>query len=247
MGSIIGGIYASGGDMERLYEYVVEKLDITGLLDAPAFHLSGPAVRVLLAGQALGRLASKPGIDSGAQIEALVDQFLVAKRIEDCPIPFRCNAVDLVTGKEVVFRHGSLNRAIRASMAVPMVFDPVIIDAEDENGGNKKMCLVDGGLADNLPVHLAEAEGYKHILAVDVGSVKNIAADELVSVPKIAARCLEIVMFSMAHREDYREKALIINASDDSTPLSFDRKLQLLARGKQALTDNRELLDKFFD
>jgi NTE family protein len=243
MGSIIGGIYASGGDMERLYEYVVEKLDITGLLDSPAFHLSGPAARVLLAGQALGRLASKPGIDSGAQIEALVDQFLAVKRIEDCPIPFRCNAVDLVSGKEVVFRHGPLNRAIRASMAVPMVFDPVLTD--DDAGC--KMCLVDGGLADNLPVHLAEAEGYKHILAVDVGSVKNIAADELVSVPKIAARCLEIVMFSMAHREDYREKALIINASDESTPLSFDRKLQLLARGKQALTNNRELLDKFFD
>ena len=62
------------------------------------------------------------------------------------PIPYRAVATDIETGKEVVLSSGSLAKSIRASMAVPAAFDPVEIDGR---------LLVDGGLANNVPVSVA--------------------------------------------------------------------------------------------
>ena len=58
------------------------------------------------------------------------------------PIPFACVAVNLVDGKDFVFRKGSLPIAMRASMAIPAAFTPVKLDS---------MVLVDGGLNNNYP------------------------------------------------------------------------------------------------
>ncbi len=70
-------------------------------------------------------------------------------------------ATDLETGKEVVLAGGNLARAIRASLAVPAAFDPVDIDGR---------LLVDGGLANNVPVSVARTMGADVLIVVDVGS-----------------------------------------------------------------------------
>ena len=79
---------------------------------------------------------------------------------DELPIPFRCVAVDLVEGTEVVLGKGSLARAMRATMAIPSVFSPV------EWGDS---LLVDGGLLNNLPVDVAFGMGADIVIAVDVG------------------------------------------------------------------------------
>lgn len=76
-------------------------------------------------------------------------------------IPFRAVAADIETGKEVVLGRGSLARSIRASMAVPAAFDPVEIDGR---------LLVDGGIANNVPVSVARDMGAEIFIVVDVGS-----------------------------------------------------------------------------
>ena len=55
------------------------------------------------------------------------------------PIPFRCNAFDIISGKEVVIKEGSLSHALRASLSIPTIFAPV------EWGD---ALLVDGGVAE---------------------------------------------------------------------------------------------------
>ncbi|MDR3276959.1 MAG: patatin-like phospholipase family protein [Treponema sp.] len=252
MGAIIGGLYASGTGLGELHRYVLEEFDITKHLDGFTFKLAEPVARVFQAGKLLGNLAAKPGIDSGEHIEALIDRFLGVKTFEETRIPFRCNAVDLVSGQEVVFRSGPLGRAIHASMSIPMIFAPVT-----ETGPNgRAMCLVDGGLADNLPVHIAEAEGFSRILAVDVGGFRDQDPGDFVSVPKIAYRCLEYVMFSRARRQDAWEGATVINAAGGTaggaaggkaaTLLSFDRKRELVALGEQSVAANQGTLETFF-
>ena len=77
------------------------------------------------------------------------------------PIPYRAVATDIETGKEVVLSAGSLAKSIRASMAVPAAFDPVEIDGR---------LLVDGGLANNVPVSVARDMGAEVFIVVDVGS-----------------------------------------------------------------------------
>jgi predicted acylesterase/phospholipase RssA len=75
------------------------------------------------------------------------------------PIPFRCVGTDAETTNPVVFRNGSVARAIRASISIPPLF-PAVPE------GNT--LLVDGGLASNLPVSTARASSPKRILAIDV-------------------------------------------------------------------------------
>ena len=79
---------------------------------------------------------------------------------DQLPIPFRCIAVDIVQGNEVILSKGSLARAMRATMAIPSVFSPV------EWGDS---LLVDGGLLNNLPVDVAFEMGADIVIAVDVG------------------------------------------------------------------------------
>ena len=78
---------------------------------------------------------------------------------DDLPIPFRCVAVDINKMKEVVLKEGNLAQAMRASMAIPIVFKPVKMDG---------MQLVDGGMLNNLPVDVAREMGADHVIAVDL-------------------------------------------------------------------------------
>jgi len=79
---------------------------------------------------------------------------------DELPCPFRCVAVDLVTGNQVVMDRGSLARAMRSTMAIPTIFSPV------EWGDS---LLIDGGILNNLPVDVVRAMGADIVIAVDVG------------------------------------------------------------------------------
>ena len=83
------------------------------------------------------------------------------------PIPFACVAVNLVDGKDFVFRKGSLPIAMRASMAIPAAFTPVKLDS---------MVLVDGGLNNNYPADVVKTMGADIVIGVDLGTsdLKNL-------------------------------------------------------------------------
>ena len=78
---------------------------------------------------------------------------------DNFPIPFRCNAFDILSGNEVILKEGSLAHALRASLSIPTIFAPV------EWGDG---LLVDGGVINNLPVDIVKEMGADIILAVDV-------------------------------------------------------------------------------
>ena len=83
------------------------------------------------------------------------------------PIPFACVAINLVDGKDFVFRKGSLPIAMRASMAIPAAFTPVKLDS---------MVLVDGGLNNNYPADVVKTMGADIVIGVDLGTsdLKNL-------------------------------------------------------------------------
>lgn len=78
---------------------------------------------------------------------------------DSLPKPFRCVAVDVKRVREVVLSDGDLAEAMRASMAIPVVFKPVKRDG---------MQLVDGGVLNNLPVDVARDMGADYVIAVDL-------------------------------------------------------------------------------
>jgi NTE family protein len=242
MGAIVGGLYASGMPVNEIARFALEEFDIKQYLDGFAFKLYGSVGKIVQAGQfiaqLIGTLTGKPGMDSGNQVLALLERLSGNKNFGETRIPFLCNAVDLVSGEEVVFRSGNLARAIRASMSFPVFFEPL------EDGD---MLLVDGGLADNLPVRIAGDEGFKNILAVDVGAFKIKPSHNFDTAPKVVYRSLGVVLNRAQRQAGKEHPALVIKAeTDDATPLSFDRKRELVALGEQTVRENEKTLSAFF-
>ena len=84
------------------------------------------------------------------------------------PIPFRCNAVDLLSGQEIIFKDGSLSKALRASTSIPSVFHPV----KDNN-----FLLIDGGVSNNFPSDIAKNLGADIIIGINVSFSKRESSD----------------------------------------------------------------------
>lgn len=99
------------------------------------------------------------GLFAGRRITALVREHFAECHIEQLDKPFGAVAVDLTTGREHVATRGLLVDALRASISIPGVFEPVV--TEDA-------VLVDGGLLEPLPVAACRALGADRVIAVDV-------------------------------------------------------------------------------
>jgi NTE family protein len=79
------------------------------------------------------------------------------RRFRDCAVNFACNALDIQSGAEVVFRNGPLAEAVWASCAIPGIFPPFI---------RGKQILVDGGVIDNIPIEPVQNMGAGSVIAV---------------------------------------------------------------------------------
>jgi NTE family protein len=173
MGSIIGGLYASGMSVDELEETLLEidwqdtLQDETRRQDL-AFRRKEEQRRYLM-GLELGIKKSgivwPTGLKTGQKLYFMLQTLtLPVADIEDfdrLPTPFRAVATDIHTGEAVVLDHGNLATVMRASMAIPTVFTPVVLDGQ---------LLVDGGLSNNVPVDVVRDMGADIVIAVDVGA-----------------------------------------------------------------------------
>jgi len=139
IGSFVGATYASGGLPD---------------LRAAVVGLDRRTLRTFL-GVAL---PASRRLD-GPFIEALMGRFVRARDVAELPLPFAAVATDLSNAQEVVLREGDLLEAIRASCGVPGLFRPVLRDGR---------ILIDGGLANPVPVNVARVLGADLVIAVDI-------------------------------------------------------------------------------
>lgn len=166
MGSIVGALYAAGLSADSI-ALIFTHEDWRALF-APDVLSVGPervAIRPLVSfgvgddALVLGGVVPDAGINRRL-VEMLFDAGARARGDFDMlPRRYRAVAADLRDGSIVVLGRGDLARAVRASMAVPGAFSPVVIDGRT---------LVDGGIADNLPTTQAHALGASYIIAADV-------------------------------------------------------------------------------
>lgn len=234
MGAIIGGLYACGMTPGEMEHFIIEEFNITDYLDSFVFRINGKVGKLIQTGQILASLATQTGIDKGQRVLKLLESLTGGKNFNETKIPFRCNAADLLSGREVVFSSGSVARAMRASMSIPVFFEPFA------EGG---MCLVDGGLLDNMPVHIAREEGYRRVLAINVNHLDSQESRDLRSGPQIIYRSLECALHS---QELKRESAdLTFNVSDEATPFSFFRQRELIELGERTVKANLKALETF--
>ncbi len=174
MGSIVGGLYACGWSPDELDE-LFTSLDWRVVLDdyPPRSEVSFRRKRDdagFLIPFRFGwdfenfTLRLPSGLIEGHNVltllEAMTAHIHAVEDFDHLPIPFRCVAADLGDGSKRVFDSGSLATAIRASMSLPAIFDPIAI------GGRR---YVDGGIVDNLPIDVVRELDVDVVIAVDVG------------------------------------------------------------------------------
>ena len=124
MGALIGGMYAAG-KLPEVKDWVLA-LDRRKVLSLVDFSLS------------LTHLVK------GDRVMEALKEIVPDVNIENLPIPYTAVATDWNSGKEVIFDHGSLYDAIRASISIPLFLNPV---------RREDMLLVDGGLVNSLPLN----------------------------------------------------------------------------------------------
>lgn len=139
MGALIGGVYAAGKLNEfREWMKTIDRKKMLGLID---FSLSFNH------------------IVKGTRIIEAIMEFVPDVKIEDLPIPYCAVATDLKAGREVMFRKGSLFKAIRASISLPSFYEPVMLN---------DMILIDGGIINPLPLNRVKRQTGDILVGVDV-------------------------------------------------------------------------------
>lgn len=160
IGAVVGGCFAAGKlDELEAFARSLTKRRIMGLLD---FHLAGS------------------GLIGGDRLRRLLEVDLGATKIEDLPLRFATVATELSTGHELWLTRGPLIQALRASYALPGVFDPVKIAGR---------WLMDGALVNPVPVTVARALGADLVICVNLNAeiklrggtvIQGLPSDEVV-------------------------------------------------------------------
>ena len=246
MGAIVGGAYASGAPAEKLEQNTVKtdwnklfvdrppRAEISSRRKADDYKtLFAPEFGVTEKGIVLPK-----GVLSGVSIEAyfrsLTESTVEINDFQRLPIPFRAFATDIETGESVVLDRGSVAQAMRASMSVPGAMAPVEINGR---------LLVDGGIANNLPIDAARKLCGDVIIAVNI-STPPLKREELNSALSVS---LQLINFLGKHTVDAQLKSmtdrdvLIAPELGNISSGSFDRAVDAIRIGEEA---TRALADR---
>lgn len=239
MGSIMGGLYASGYKANELDSIIKlinwnnllsdniplskvvpeEKNDYKRFLFQFDITKKGP---VLPTGVVVGQ-----GITE--EMNYLTWHMTGIDHFDDFPIPFRCVAADLISGEAYTFDSGSLPIAMRASMAIPSVFSPVLLDS---------MLLVDGGVLDNMPVQACINMGAEIIIAVNVGLKGRPKAEDYKSITDVLMGAAMIRSNYIAQEAKEKVDILIEPDLDGYSAGSFSNGEQIIELGEIAAREH---------
>lgn len=157
-GSVVGAMYAAGNNGFALQKMALDMDEAT------------------ISDWSLPLFAKTSGVLKGDALQAYVNKSVGQTPIEKLKKPFGAVATDLHTGLPVLFQRGNTGLAVRASSAVPGVFQPVKINDRQ---------YVDGGLVSPVPVRFAREMGADFVIAVNISSQPDSQA---------ASSSLEVLM-----------------------------------------------------
>ena len=249
MGAIIAGLYASGMTVDELEE-TVYSLDWLSLFnDEPSrkqqsFHQKRQSTGFFNLGSLGiqdGKLLPPSGFVSGQKLLfELRRLFRPVAHIDDfdqLTIPFRAVATDIESGKQVVLGKGNIAQAIRASMSIPGIFSPVQI--EDK-------LLVDGFVANNVPVDVAREMGADILIVVRIPTFLE-EQDNLKSAIDISLQAMQLMMLKSSAPQLKTLSAndiLIEPGIKDLGSLSFDRVAETIPIGIKAANKHSSALER---
>jgi NTE family protein len=249
MGSIIGGLYAVGLTPEEIehgvnsidwsnvfkdfanrdYKYFRRKQDDFDFFNLHRIGITDDGLQI------------PPSLIEGQQIELALDRLAYpgfhVHDFDKFRIPYRAIATDISTGKPFVIKQGNLARAMRASMSIPGALPPIMID---------NTLLVDGGIANNVPIDIVRSMGADIVIVVDV-SAPLATKEEIKSGIDITGQLTTIITRRIAdfQLETLKKNdVLIIPGEPEISSSDFDKYPELIRSGEAAATEKLDDIKK---
>jgi NTE family protein len=245
MGSLIGGLYAAGHSSEAI-ETLLTTTEWSKVISIDYERIHIPFRRKLFQLEFPGN--AKMGVNRDNEIvfgtglfkRQMMLQFLEHQtynvsdidNFDHLNIPFRAVASNLENGEAVVLGSGSLAKSIYASIAIPGGFDPIVIDGKT---------LVDGGVADNLPLDVMRREMHVDIIILVDISTPFDEKQKFNNYLSIMGRLSDILMRKNVEETiaSLRPNEILITPElGDITPLDSDKYPQIIRIGEAAVSDN---------
>jgi NTE family protein len=245
MGGLVGGLYATGHSPAEI-QRIVETTDWNSILSGqiPYPDLAFRRKEDLRAFPNAFELGLKHGVQppggliSGQPVRMIIDRYVLpysdGRSFDNLPVPFRCVATDLVSGKAVVFQNGSLADALRSTMSIPGVFSPIRKDGK---------ILADGGLLDNLPTDVAKQMGADIVIGVHL-TTGPVAPENLNSMLEVAGGSSDVMIDANELRGMERADILITVNVAGYTTLDFSRVREIIPKGSEAARERANVLQR---
>ena len=250
MGAVVGALYASGLSAAEVREKLLSVdwnstlQDVTDRNERSFRNKSFEGRNFLGLDLGVGPesvrlpLAALRGQKLALALNELMLETATVSDFDALPVPFRAMATDLATGDAVVLGRGSLATALRASMAVPVVYSPVQIDSR---------LYVDGGVANNLPIDVARDMGADRVIAVDTSSLRY-STNELTSVVTVVDQLTNLLTRrnTEAQVEKLTDKDLLIEIFPEGIATAeFNKAENALALGRESLSAVPDIFSSF--
>ncbi len=249
MGSIMGGLYSIGYSAEEI-SHIIETVDWSSVLTNEI-----PANQVIMRRKAdyskfimeMPVYGGKPelpsGLIEGQKLSELFSDLTWRQAgvndFGEFPTPFTCIGTDILKGKMVEMNSGDLSSAMRASMAIPSVFTPVIRDTTN--------ILVDGGVVRNFPVQEVIDMGADIVIGVYVGFDSQMEAEQLRSLTSIMTRTSLLSGAGDVQSQVPLVDYMIAPDLTGFTPASFTSGVEIMERGEVAARQQIDRLKALAD
>lgn len=246
-GSIIGGMYAAGYSIGEIYEnmantnwnplyndYAVSPYEsILG-----NHSLYNNLVHINLGLDMSLKLGK--GLSNGQNVYELFKSFVLKYpsdlEFSQLKIPFKTVATDMLSGEAVILEKGDLAEAIRASMSIPGIFQPFIIDGK---------YYMDGGLRYNLPINVAKDLGYDIIIAIDVSQQVRSDPNSYDSNPAVAILNTITIAQTAITNAMYPDATIVIKPDMSSfSTFDFNKNKEIYEEGKKTAEEVRGEIEK---
>lgn len=245
MGAIVGGLYASGVDVETLKslchdtDWDAVMVDAMPRADVPYHRRRDEYSAIRMTVDLTDGFSLPGGLVAGDRLDYILRTLTLglppSQDFDRLPIPFRCVTTDIATGEMVVLDQGDLVTALRASMAIPGIFAPVELD------GRK---LVDGGVARNLPVDVVRDMGADIVIVVNISTplYKQEDLDNFLATTEQLSRILTNRNIAEQLHDLHESDILIAPELGDITTGSFNRTGEAIVIGYDAALAARDRL-----
>ena len=243
MGGLVGGLYATGHSAPEV-KALIKTINWDEVLAGQTPYKNYSFRRKQDAAEYPNRLEFgfkkglqfPEGFNSGQEVMMILDRVALPyseiKDFNDLPTPFACVSTDLVTNKAYVFRRGSLSLALRSTMSLPGIFDPVRWDGQ---------IFADGGMMDNLPVDVAQSMGAEVTIAVHLETAKMDPKATLSSFG-VLGRSMSVVIAANELRSMEKADMLISVPLQKFDSMQYNRGEALIKAGYAAAEAKAALL-----